>query len=275
MVTNPSWLSEQDAAADEAAWRHVCADTTFRSPESVCRAARHHNWRHAPIQAQGCTYSKAAAASRKPLEDWINTCASPLAAERRFVTHTLLRWHPDPSTLRWFRQYRQNPDAMPEDFRRNAALAFVRHRIENTRPLWLADEAEMENLAPLATSDWLERVASLGLFGFLPITTEPDDAILAIVFSLRAGQVLHQPDWRHGYPSFYFAAQPQGKGHGLTRDLRNGQLVAKEWVLAAVELEDPTQLKHAQVGYVKTAMQRDSLPALYWQALGDDIAKAA
>ncbi|MBN8506428.1 MAG: hypothetical protein J0L58_18330 [Burkholderiales bacterium] len=275
MSADPDWLSKQDAVADERAWIEVCSDGSLRSPERVCRAARHHNWRTAPEQVQGCKVSETTFKARDIAGNWTNTATTSLPTQKRFVTHALVKWSDDTSTVQQVLQFLKDPLSMPRDFLTQVARDFHQYNVSNSKPLWLAEEDEMKTVVHVGSTDWLERVCALGLFHFLPISEVPKDAVLAFVYQLEPGQVMHQPDWRHGYPGFYFAAQPSGLGHGFTRDLRDGQLKAKEWVVPPGQIDPRRHLVHVDVARVGTPMKKDKLPSQYWQVLGDEIAEAA
>ena len=275
MNAYPAWFAEvPDAAQDQNAYASVCAGSA--GAETLHRAARQHNWHQSANEVQ-IWLQPTHASAKQNCETYRWTNLAPLTAvvERNseFVTHRVVRWINDPALKDQCLKARADPAVLRRVAIQVHANAST-NRAGAPSALWLGSAPEADGVAPFDSTRVHGLISAFGLwhFGELP----PDDfgAVLRIVYRLRPNVPLFKPDWRHGYPGFYFACAPSATGSGLTRELQSGQLRCKEWIVRATDIDPYRDIVSASCVVPSALHNHYELPPAYWNGLADEIQSA-
>lgn len=276
MSAYPAWFAEvPDAVADQAAYATACTGSV--DANVVHRAARRHHWHQSSSAVQawaGAAYADAT----KNCETQRWTALTPLAgvSERsfEFVTHRPVRWLPDPVLKSQCLTARADPDVL----RKVAIQVHTSATAASTgRPkaLWLGSAPQGDAVATFDSDHMHDIVSAFGLWHFGELPADEFGAILRIVYRLEPSVPLFKPDWRHGYPGFYFACAPTVPGSGLARELQTGQLRCKEWIARATDIDPHRAIVSASCVLPTTAHNHHELPATYWNAVAQEIQHAS
>ena len=257
-----------DATADEAAYRQLAP--TVGNEAALCRAARHHNWAQSDADVQQWTRSdEASSKSLCRSNIWAN--ARPTAqGSVRYVNHIRRSWL-DP-------RVQQDMDACLHDAARLRELFIHQHTVwtadhRKRNLFWLAELAEVDKRASFAPTTVAAVAQALGLYHMGVLGTEATAGIVRLTYEFSPQFDLFKPDWRHGYPEFYFAVAPAALPHGLARSLVDGRLDCREWVIPLREVEAENLV---DVSYQISATEFDAsdLPVTYWSGLRAEIIAA-
>jgi hypothetical protein len=164
---------------------------------------------------------------------------------------------------------------------KQAAQALHRQLVTVTpgRCLWIGERVEVDSVAAAAKANAAEPlhavVAALGLWHFGDLPASSDGAVLRVVYRVEQDLALYKPDWRHGFPVFYFACASAHQDAGRTRSLTSGQLQCKEWIAMIDALDPRLHLSEAHCLIPQTHQCHHDLPDLYWQNLAAEIRQGA
>ena len=266
----PDWNSDFDFAVDQTHHGLVCSGTVSR--ETVHRAARHHNWKQSSPDVRAWTQTpKAEALSQCISNRWQLLAQASRPARMELVTHVAIQHLRDQDLKR--RILRDMNDA---SLLKQAAQEWHRQSVASRaeHSLWVGERAEID--AVTATASGIEEplhavVAALGLWHFGELPASKDGAVLRVVYRVDADVDLYKPDWRHGFPHFYFACAGVHLNAGRTRSLSTGQLHCQEWIAKLDSLDARRHLSEAQCVIPQTQHCHYDLQALYWQNLATEI----
>lgn len=270
----PGWDSDCDFAVDQT--HHALVSSGTVSEEAVHRASRHHNWMQSSKEIRAWTQ----AATSEALilcagKRWQLLARAPQQPLMELVTHVALRHLRDEDLRK--RILRDRNDA---GLLKQAAREWHRQSLA-VRPehsLWLGERAEADavSTATAAVAEPLHAViAALGLWHFGELPASQDGAVLRVVYRIDDDVPLFKPDWRHGFPHFYFACAGMYLEAGRTRSLATGQLQCKEWIAKLDSLDARRHLSEAHCVIPQTRHCHYDLPALYWQNLASEITQSA
>lgn len=265
----PNWFDEpHDWVRDQQAWQAIKVPSPQLEQRQLHRAARHQNWHQAPSTVKTWTGQNQANASAQCQQNFwrdIAPVASPPA--RRFVTHRKFQTMPD-EVKQKLSGHLQNTAYLLTCLRD----WHVKERNDKpNKPLWLGSKEQLDSHYPLESKNLHRLLAALGLWHFGAVPAGQDGAVLRLEYEIDDQVPLFKPDWRHGYPAFYWSAASTTYPHGLTRDLSTGQPNCQEWVTALSELDPLLHLVDVQCVLPAEAHNHYELPATYWAALQAEI----
>ena len=200
----------------------------------VHRAARHHNWRRSDTTVQTWTqqvHRDAQRECRTECWDGIRAVIGPQNVE--FVTHKRVQYLNDPALRARILGSMGDSEGL-----RRAAIEWHKD-LRDTYPngtLWLGERAEVDAARSFDANSLHAIVAELGLWHFGELNADDSSVVLRLTYRLEDDVQLYKPDWRHGYPYFYFATVPAVIDHGFTRELSTGNLQRKEWIAKISEI---------------------------------------
>jgi hypothetical protein len=139
------------------------------------------------------------------------------------------------------------------------------------RAVWIGARSEIDVVAAASPTPVHAVVAALGLWHFGALNAGPDGAVLRVVYRVDEAVPLYKPDWRHGYPYFYFASAAEHSDAGRTRSLTTGQLHCKEWLAKLDSLDAQAHLTEAKCLLPDSLHNHYDLQPLYWQTLATEI----
>ena len=264
----PPWLDDRpDHGIDAVAYDSVTAMTT--DPAVLHRACRHHNWQQSREEVRAWTALPLEASEEMCTQEfWIGMVPADGHAQGLV---TLCRVAFLPASVR------QGIFQATNDVALKKAVQELHDQWRDKRKLavWLADVDELGARHAFDADHLHDVIAVLGLWHFGEVQGNRESgAVLRITYQLPEDVPLYKPDWRHGFPNFYFAVAPTGTPHGLTRSLADGRLSCKEWI---VPLEQVDAEQHIiEVNWVHPPTIRDhyQLPVDYWQTVAEEIHQA-
>ena len=275
MSVYPAWYAEvPQIAQDQAAYATAC--TGSADAEVLHRAARQHHWHQSAAAVQAWTGAPHSEATTNcETHRW--TDLAPLAAvsERDFelVTHRVVSWIPDPALKDQCLKGKHDPAvlrkvAIQVHASATAAGAGV------PQDLWLGSAPQADGVAAFDSGHMHSVVSVFGLWHFGELPPDDSGAVLRIVYRLGPDVPLFKPDWRHGYPGFYFACAPTVTGSGLARDLQTGELRCKEWIARATDIDPYRDIVSASCVVPAALHNHHELPPAYWNVLAHEIQSA-
>lgn len=275
MSAYPAWYAEvPHTTYDQAAHTSVCDGSA--DAKVVYRAARQHHWHQSAAAIQAWTAAPHAVATTNcETHRW--TDLAPLAAvtERDFelVTHRVVRWISDPALKDQCLRARTDPDVL-----RKVAIQ-VHASATGTgasvpKALWLGSAPQADGVAAFNSDHVHGVVSAFGLWHFGELPPDDSGAVLRIVYRLRPDVPLFKPDWRHGYPGFYFACAPTVTGSGLARELQSGELRCKEWIARTTDIDPYRDIVSASCVVPTALHNHHELPPAYWNVLAHEIQSA-
>ena len=270
-IGKPTWFDEvPDWKADKEAWNSIRAKTASADPQNLHRAIRHHNWREAqPPEVQhwiNCAMHDISVMNCRK-QYWFNL--KPISKSNiRFVSH---RYIFTLKNLKIKKNILQNHNDRKKLL--TYAQEWDRTIIENDHiaACWLCPKDTIEKIASFDQKNIHTIIASLGLFHFGQVPSGADGAVLRVEYELDADMPLYKPDWRHGYPNFYWATPPQELNHGMTRNLLDGKRICPELIIPFEKLEPQKHLVAAQCVFPKEPYNHYDLPDRYWKQLQSEI----
>ena len=275
MSVYPTWFAElPDAAQEQAAYASACTGST--DVGTLHRAARQHNWHQSAPAVQAWTEATLAEAKTHcESHRWTDLAPLTAVSERDFelVTHRVVGWIRDPALKGQCLKAKTDPDVLRKlAIQVHDSAKFTKTGLPNA--LWLGSVPQANGVAAFDADHMHRVVSAFGLwhFGELP----PDDAgaVLRIVYRLGSNVPLFKPDWRHGYPGFYFSCAPTVMGSGLARDLQSGELRCKEWIARATDIDPYRDIVSASCVVPAASYNHYELPPAYWNMLAKEIQNA-
>lgn len=274
MVSYPAWYRENvDLSEDQAAYQGVSSRSTS-APEQLHCAARYYNHTQSSSQVQAWTGLDSASATQAcSVHRWTGSKLCTVTAALH-SNHRQLRI--------WLARYRDVIKPMlaePDDpvtllkAAKNLHRAIVDFDPESL--VWLGDEEELNSIARFDADEVQALMSALGLWHFGEVAAGPEGAILRIRYRLDGSVPLYKPDWRHGYPGFYFACAPHVHGSGQTRDLQTGTLKCKEWVAKMSEIDPNTHIVGAECVLPAKSCNHYDLSAAYIATLAGEMTSYA
>jgi len=269
-MMSPSWHTDCVFSDDQAHHDMVCRGSTDEG--SVHRASRHHNWRQSNTTVQAWTSAPLSDAQRYCADErWQGLSAVVRPGKMEIVTHVALSRMDDDLRQRVLRDQR---DA---GLLKQAARAWHRALSAKSpdRVVWIGSRAEIDAVASAGSASLHTVVAALGLWHFGAMPAGSDGAVLRVVYRVDEEVPLYKPDWRHGYPNFYFASASGHLDAGRTRNLTTGTLHCKEWLAKLNTLDAQAHLTEAECLVPDSWHNHYDLAPLYWQTLAAEIQQSA
>jgi len=270
-MTPPNWNSTCVFADDQESHKLVCQGNV--SEHSVHRAARHHNWQQSNGAVQTWTRAAEADAIKQcRAAHWQGLAGVARPRQMELVTHVALsRMDPD------LRQ-RVLRDQSDSSLLIQAARAWHRDLSARSpeRAVWIGARTEIDSVAAASSRTPVHAVvAALGMWHLGALPAGFDGAVLRVVYRVDEAVLLYKPDWRHGFPNFYFASAAAHTEAGRTRSLTTGQLQCKEWLAKIDTLDAQAHLADAECLVPDTLHNHYDLSPLYWQTIAAEIQHAA
>jgi len=268
-MTLPPWANDPpDHTEDATAYNVVEATTT---DETVLhRACRHHNWQQSQTKVQTWTALQPKESKEKCAEEfWSDMTALGTDAEKLVTTHCRVHY------LREDIKQGLLQAANPEALKRVVQELHSQWQAKAKPALWLAAHDELNQRYPFDSDHLHELVAALGLwhFGIVP-GNSASGSVLRVTYRLPQEVELYKPDWRHGYPNFYFAVCPKEALHGLTRSLEDGELKCKEWIVPLEKIDAEKYIDSVSLVHPEAEQNHYNLPDKYWRAVAAEIHNA-
>lgn len=263
-MANPNWFSEQaDFALDKSA--HGLVDKAGGDLSTLHRAARHHNWLQSDKPVQNWTQlPHNDALSECKSNCWVNSIIKGEASEM-LVTHRRVPWLGDPDLIHRVLNEQNDEEALLK-------IAIILHRnLDADKMLWLGEQEELDLIQQFDSDGLHILLTSLGLWHFGAVPGNDDGAILRITYRLDPGVPLYKPDWRHGYPNFYFACAKHFPKYGMTRDLVSGNLKCKEWIAKVSDIDPYRHIISAKCVIPSTKHNYYEPDQAYWDTLSAEI----
>lgn len=267
----PAWFAEPpDFAADRQAF-----DKAYGGDDSagvLHRAARHSNWKQSTPIVQTWTQADHVAATQHCNTNlWDGVAPLTMVSERNaeFVFHRPVRWLPDSLKTQCLNAMNDPAVLRKVAIQFHAGLPLTGPT--SPRAVWLGSITQADNIGPFDPSQIHTVIAAFGLWHFGGLPPDDSGAVLRIVYRLSPEVPLFKPDWRHGYPGFYFAYVPSAPTSGLTRDLRSGQLRCKEWLARATDIDPYRDIVSASCVVPAAMHNHYELPPAYWSGLAQEI----
>lgn len=272
MSVYPAWFAEvPDGTQDQAAYAMAC--TGSADAEVLHRAARHHHWHQSAAAVQAWTgASHSEAATSCETHRWFDLTPLAAVSERDFelVTHRVVRWIRDPALKDQCLKARTDPDVLRKVAIQVHASATATG-VGTPRALWLGSAPQADGVAAFDSNHMHGVVSAFGLWHFGELPPDEFGAVLRIVYRLGPNVPLFKPDWRHGYPGFYFACARTVMGSGLARDLQTGELRCKEWIARATDIDPYSDIVSASCVLPAALRNHYELPPVYWEVLAREI----
>lgn len=271
-MTLPHWFTDgADFTGDSDAYVAL-ANGDDADPGALHRAGRHYNWLQSPEPVRSWTRLAHNEAKQACHAHCWSGLSAPTFSSAGQVTHRRVQWIRDPELSRRILDERDNPDTL-----RKAAVrlhrALADHNPEGI--LWLGDQEELDRRHAFEPEGVQTLLAVLGLWHFGDVSADDSGAVLRIVYRLDAAIPRFKPDWRHGYPNFYFACATDTGESGMTRDLASGHLACKEWVVKLSDIDPHRHIVAARCVIPGAACNHSEPPNVYWQTLTEEIDRYA
>ena len=261
------WYVDPDFDGDQTAHSEVCVGAS--DPAQAHRAIRHHHWRQSPTTVQGWTQGpRQDAQARCGEHRWDSLHPIKPVDGMHLVTHVALS-NLGSSELR----KRILAGRHDKDLVKLAATAW-HQEFSAKRPgwaMWFGERDDVDAGQAWGPTTLHAVVAALGLWHFGELAANEDGAVMRVTYRVDDKVELRKPDWRHGFPNFYFACAAGIPDAGRTRNLRNGELRCKEWIVSIDSLQPKDHLLDAECIIPDTDHCHYDLAPTYWESLAAEI----
>lgn len=269
-MTYPVWYRENvNFNGDREAYQEL-GRVSQLTPGLLHRAARYYNHAQSSPKVQAWTKLDHESAEQACMENrWSDAivCKAkiPLHANHRELKTWLARYR---DLLKPVLAERDNPITLRK-VARNLHQAIV--DFDPGSLIWLGDQKELDGIARFDADGVQSLLAALGLWHFGEVSAGDGGAILRITYRLNGSVPLFKPDWRHGYPAFYFACTPGLPESGKTRDLQAGTLKCKEWVAKMSDINPNDHIVGAECVFPAQSRNHYELSKTYIATLAAEI----